>query len=235
MLDFAIEKGIVKINVARTVNTSKFSFAAEKDNSNAVYTPEDRDVLIKYVKSLPQSRYTLAIRLMACFPLRMGELRALTWEDYDVKNKKLLIHHEIVKEARDGKNRCDLDVPFVKGAKDSGVRKLPVSSEAAKIFELLREINGSKKYILNGERNAMFSLPENRINEHLRTYCNECGINYYPSHQFRFYGATQLYRAGVPLATISYYLGHSNLKTTIHYLRLTPEDASNEIIESIFG
>ena len=200
-----------------------------------VYQPEERDTLLKYLKSIPQTRYTLACRLMACLPLRMGEFRALTWADYNERDKKLHIRHEIIKERRDGKERCDVDVPFTKGAKNSGVRKIPVSSEAAAILEELRALNGDCKYILQGQGNAAFSMPENKINEHLRQYCKNAGVPYFSSHKFRFYGATQLYKAGVPLDTIRYYLGHSTIKMTEHYLRLTPEDADMDIINSIFG
>lgn len=82
---------------------------------------------------------------------------------------------------------------------------------------------------------AAFSIPENKINEHLRQYCKNAGVSYYSSHKFRFYGASQLYRAGVPLDTIRYYLGHSTVKMTEYYLRLTPEDAVADIINSVFG
>lgn len=233
--DLAIEKGIVSVNVAKYTPTSKLTFKPESDNSDMVYQPEEREALIKYLKSIPQTRYTLACRLMACFPLRMGELRALTWADYNERDKKLYIHHEIVKERQDGKERCDVDVPFTKGAKDSGKRRIPVSNEAAQVLEELRALNGNCKYILQGQGNAAFSMPENKINEHLRQYCKNAGVPYFSSHKFRFYGATQLYKAGVPLDTIRYYLGHSNIKTTEHYLRLTPEDADNDIINSVFG
>lgn len=235
IFDLAVEKGIVDVNVARNTPTRKLTFRPEKDNSGMVYKPEERNALVKYLKILPQTRYTLACRLMACLPLRMGELRALTWEDYDVKNKKLYIHHEIVKEKRNGKERCDVDKPFTKGAKDTGVRKIPVSAEAAQVLKELKEINGGCKYILQGQGNAEFAMSENRINTHLKEYCQAAGVTYYSSHKFRFYGATELYKAGVPLDTVRYYLGHSTIKMTEHYLRLTPEDATEDIINSVFG
>lgn len=137
--------------------------------------PEERDRLIKYLKSIPQTRYTLACRLMACLPLRMGELRALTWEDYNEREMKLHIHHEIVKEKRNGKERCDVDVPYTKGMKTSGRRKIPVSNEASQVLEELKTLNEDCKYTLQGQGNAAFSMPENKINEHLRKYCKNAG------------------------------------------------------------
>lgn len=112
---------------------------------------------------------------------------------------------------------------------------MPVSTEAAKILEILRALNGDKKYILNGERNAKFSVSTNKINEHLKQYCEVAGVPYYTTHKFRFYGATQMFKNNVPLNTIRYYLGHSTLQMTIHYLRTDIEDADESVIEKIFG
>lgn len=237
MFDLAVENQIVPINIARSVLplTKKFTFKPEPDHSNDVWTQEERDALIEHIGTLPQTRYTLAIRLAACFALRVGELRALTWDDYDEKAKKLYIRHEIVKERKDGKNSCDADKPFTKGGKASGRRKVPVSSEAAKVLEELRAINGNKKYILNGEGNAKFAVSTNKINAHLKKYCEGAGVPYYSSHQFRFYGATQMYVNDVPLNTIRYYLGHSTIQMTLHYLRPDIEDMDEEIVNGIFG
>lgn len=236
MFDLALEMQIVQVNVARSVLplTKKFTFKAGADHSNDVWTREERDTLVEYINTLPQTRYTLAIRLAACFALRVGELRALMWEDYDENEMKLIIHHEIVKERIGGKNSCDVDKPFVKGGKDSGCRKVKVSSEAAKILEELKVLNGDKKYILNGEGNAQFSVSTNKINAHLQKYCEGAGVPYYSSHKFRFFGATQMFAHDVPLNTIRYYLGHSDIQMTIHYLRPDVEEIDDDLINDIF-
>lgn len=234
--DLAIERQIVQYNAARSTLplTKKFVFKIAPDHSNDVWTPEERNKLVAYVCKLKQTRYTLAIRLAACFALRVGELRALMWEDYDEFARILLIHHEIVKERKDGKNSCDVDKPFIKGGKESGCRKVKVSDEAAKVLEELRAINGGKKYILNGEGSAQFAISTNKINEHLRRYCEGAGVPYYSSHKFRFYGATQMYLKNVPINTIRYYLGHSTIQMTMHYLRPDVEDIDDDLINDIF-
>lgn len=236
MFDLALEMQIVQVNVARSVLplTKKFTFKAGADHSNDVWTREERDTLVEYINTLPQTRYTLAIRLAACFPLRVGELRALMWEDFLKNEMKLRIHHEIVKERVNGKNSCDVDKPFPKGGKDSGCRKVKVSIEAAKVLEELRAINGDKRYILNGEGNAKFAISTNKINEHLKKYCEGAGVPYYSSHKFRFYGATQMYARGIALSTIQRYLGHSTLQMTMHYLRPDVEEIDDDLINDIF-
>lgn len=237
MFDLAIELQIAQFNAARNALplTKRLTFKPAPDHSGDVWTRQERDTLVAYINTLPQTRYTLAVRLAACFALRVGELRALTWADYDKDAKKLNVWHEIVKEAKGGKKSCDADKPFVKGGKESGRRKVPVSAQAAVILEELRTINGDKKYILNGAGTAEFAISTNKINEHLKKYCDGAGVPAYSTHKFRFFGATQMYEHGVPLSTIQYYLGHSTLQMTMHYLRPDVEDAADEIIECIFG
>ncbi len=188
------------------------------------------------MNSIPQSTYTLAIRLAFCFPMRIGELRALTWEDYDEKAHLMHVWREVIKEARDGKNRCDVLVNHTKNNRSDGERWITVSKEAAKVLEELRKINGKKKYILHGERNAEFSIPANRFNEHLRGYCKEAGVRYLSSHKIRFYGITSLYDAGVEERVIQKIAGHCSPEMTRHYNRTHKQViVDNAVWESAFG
>lgn len=62
---------------------------------------------------------------------------------------------------------------------------------------------------------------DNRNGDHWCSWntskCREAaGVPYFSPHKFRFYGASQMYRAGVPMNTLRYYLGHSTLAMTEH-------------------
>ena len=70
---------------------------------------------------------------MPPFCLIIGELRALTWEDYDAENDTIFIWHEIVDEAQNGKARVATDKPHTKTNTAEGRRILYVSDEAKQI------------------------------------------------------------------------------------------------------
>lgn len=236
IFDYAMELGALEHNPSREVSLRRLSFMPAKDNSEDVYTPEERDKLMSTLQSLPkQTIYSLAVQLAACFCMRIGELRALTWEDYYPEKKKIYVHHSIAKISMNGKARSDVDVPHTKSNKEEGRRWVPVSSEAERILSELRKINGNKKYILQGSSNAKFSISENRFNEHLRQYCKLAGIPYHSSHKFRFYGITALYDAGVDERTIQYIAGHTSADMTRKYRRSEVKDISEDTIELIFG
>lgn len=87
----------------------------------------------------------------------------------------------------------------------------------------------------NGNRNAKFSIPTNKFNEHLRKYCEACGVTYHSSHVFRFYGITQLYKMSVDEEKIQYTAGHTTLDMTRHYDKSTSKNkaVNREIMEAL--
>ena len=72
--------------------------------------------------------------------------------------------------------------------------------------------------------------------EHLRQLCKTCGVKYLSSHKIRFYGATELYDAGVKPEQIRRITGHTTLAMTEHYNRTSGKIYVNkEIWNRIFG
>ncbi len=71
------------------------------------------------------------------------------------------------------------------------------------------------------------------FNRRLKRYCEECGINYHSSHKIRFYNASSAYANGTNLSVISKLMGHSEVATTLHYLR--DIDNENDNREAFFG
>lgn len=57
------------------------------------------------------------------------------------------------------------------------------------------------------------------------------GLIHLHSHLFRRTRAMHLYQAGVPLATVSEWLGHSNIETTRFYAEVT-EEMKREALKS---
>ena len=56
------------------------------------------------------------------------------------------------------------------------------------------------------------------FNKRLKKYCEEIGIPYRSRHKIRFYAASTAYN-GNNLSAVSKMMGHSQISTTLHYLR----------------
>ena len=204
----------IEINVARSVDVSKMKFKPENDNSNDVYTEDEKIAICNALKNDP-SVYAYAVRFAFEFCMRISELRALKWSDYDETRGTIYIHHMMRRE-----NGCiSVDTPHTKGSRNEGMRYYPVSAEAKAILDELKELTGNSEYIFaNG--NGINPISTNKFNAKLEKVCRKVEVRYLSSHKIRFYMITRLYQGNVPEMDIQYLAGHTDATMTRHYRRI---------------
>ena len=232
--DYANLRDGVNCFDARTVRirdlTRKCNDSKSKDST---YTRKEAECIISYLSNLPPSVYSLGVMLMFCLPIRIGELRALKWEDYDRDNRLLHLNHSIVCKADGETHRKAVDVNYMKRHSDSGKRSVDISDFAAHILDELFKINGDKDYILQSKGEMPIST--NNFNDHLREYCEKCGVEYKSSHKIRFYACSRMYDLGYDEKTIQKNMGHSSLVMTRHYDRRQKKTVDPKLINEAFG
>ena len=219
ILALAVDRDILQANPAAAVSTKDLKCKVVH-NSDSVYTREERDKLLAYLDAQKPSLYSLAVSLAFCLDIRIGELKALTWEDYDEQAGTIRIERQYVMR------KDDLDDPEERKhavlldctkSGEGGDRRLPVSPRARRYLQMARHRRPFGKLILESERGT--PLRTNRFNEKLRAYCQAAGIRYLSSHKIRFYSITAQTEAGMDLATIQYNSGHKSPQMTYHYMR----------------
>ncbi len=236
MFDIALTEKLIENNPSRVIPKKMLKYKIAPDNSDKVYTKEERDKLMEYLYTVNPTVYSLAVQLALCFPCRIGELRAFTWNDYDISNKTIHIWHMMSNTRNNKRKRIDIDVPRTKSNRADGERYLYVNDEAADIIEKLRMINGKKKYILQAGCGSKKPITTTKFNEHLKLYCKNAGVRYLSSHKIRFYGATALFDAGVEPEQIRRIMGHTTLEMTERYNRTKGEvHVDKDIWNSVFS
>lgn len=230
IMTYAIEEELISHNPVSEVNFRQFTYKPV-ENQDDVFSIEDAVKLLTYLENIMEP-YALAIRLDFNLLIRIGELKALRWDDVDFNEKTIYIHQQclIEREMDDDLNfqsRSTIISSQMKGYTSYGFRKQPLTPEAIHILELAKQLNPTGAYIF---------MPSNRLmttdsfNRRLKKYCKEAGVTYHSSHKIRFYTASTAYN-GDNLTTVSRLMGHSNVETTMHYLRdtLKGEDAQETI------
>jgi integrase len=158
-------------------------------------------------------------------------MKAIRWNDIDWEAKTIYLHNQALLD-----NELNDDLTFssrkvvvsdqMKGGTSKGYRKEHLTEQAIEILQKAKALNPKGEYVFEPNGNLMTT---DRFNRRLKKYCEECGVVYHSSHKIRFYCASTAYD-GNNLATISKLMGHSQVATTLHYLRNV--DKSNDSIQA---
>lgn len=218
IFQYAIEEEIIEFNPVSNVNFRSFDYKVV-DNRENVYSEKDAITLLKHLRTSKEI-YALAIQLDFYLFIRIGELKALKWNCVDWKNRTIKLQAQGLSERQlqddlSFTSRKVTVVSQMKGNTIKGFRTEYLTDEAIRILKVARSINPFGEYIFMPEGRMMTT---NRFNAYLKKYCLECDVSYHSSHKIRFYNASTAYD-GKNLSAISKLMGHSQVATTLHYLR----------------
>ena len=219
IFSYAIEEEIIEHNPVSDVNFKQFVYKPVENQTDNVFTQEETATLLSYLKGINEP-YSLAIQLSFYLFIRVGETKAIRWEDIDYTSRKVYLHGQVLTERilNDDLTFSPRTVTIsnqMKGNTSHGYREQYLTDEALEILKKAKEINPYGKYVFEPNGSLMTT---DSFNRRLKKYCKECNIPYHSSHKIRFYNASTAYD-GENLVTISKLMGHSRVETTLHYLR----------------
>jgi integrase len=169
--------------------------------------------------------------------LRLGEIIAIKWNDIDLNKKQLHVNHNAVIIKDRSKNHTTkhklLNQDFLKTK--SSKRIIPLNNTAIDALDHIKKIRyfGKNSYILctkSGKQvtTQNFSRQFKCIIKNAKI--TDCGV-----HTLRHTFASQLFKKGIDIKTISALLGHANISVTyntyIHLIQQQKIDAVKSIEE----
>lgn len=225
MLSFAMEREIITLNPILAVDFKHLSYKPKQSKQDEVFTFDQAQKLLAYLRTIEDNPYALAIRLDFNLFARIGELAALRWENVDFDKRTVYICHQITYEP--GLNddmtftsKKQVTEDYLKGCTSHGYRTEYLTDEDLEVLTKARELNPDGEFVFMFRDRPILTTT---FNNRLRKYCNEAGVPYQSSHKIRFYIASTAYN-GENLAQISKMMGHSQVNTTLHYLRDAKQD-----------
>ena len=202
VFNIAIEEGLVLRNPAVGIRVK----CAEANQ--AVLNKNEIGVLLREAKKAEHRFYPhWALALLT--GMRSGELYSLRWTDIDIVTGKINISKAWTRYNGEGPTKT---------AKN---RIYPISNECRKFLEELK---------LKYSKDSEFVLPrlwewdQGDQAKILKSFCEEIGVTPIKFHDLRATFITQMLNNGVPLSKVMAIVGHSSLKTTQGYLRLSGKD-----------
>lgn len=145
----------------------------------------------------------VVIRLLALTGMRVGEVIALSWEDVDLPNSRLMVQQGV---SQDEHGRAILSSP--KSA--SSIRPVALSPSCVESLQRHRDRQQFRRRatgLVFTPGGAM--LTRNRVGDALRRFCDAADVPPITPHGLRHSHATLLMAEGVPLRVVQDRLGHA--------------------------
>ena len=200
------------------------------------------DEIEKIKKGAKDFRYGTLILLALGTGLRQGELLGLKWKYIDLDKKTVTVKYTVktvTEITRDGK-RKSINKIYTPKTKES-LRTVPIP--AALISKLKKHRLAEKeKCLKNGVKfsddNFVFTnsicnpITSSNIIERFHLFLTDNGITTRKFHCLRHTYATELFKSGADLLTVSKLLGHTNLETTKIYTHVS-ENQKEDVVNKL--
>lgn len=160
--------------------------------------------------------------------LRKGELRALTWNDIDFKEKTIKINKNVVISEN---KKYAITTPKTKAS----IRKIPIPNKL--LFDLMQlyNLNKNKKEFNNDLFVFGFIEPISceKITRRKNKNCKLASVQQIRIHDFRHSCASLLINNNASISLVARYLGHSKIDETLNTYSHLFKNKLDEIIQII--
>lgn len=145
--------------------------------------------------------------------IRIGELCALKWSDFDMTEKVLKINKTMIRiqDTFSEQNVFKTKIIITSPKSDDSIRTIPLPDY---IFYIMKKLpKRPEGYILTGT-SANFIEPRN-MQYYFKSVLKKCSIRNVKFHVLRHTFATRCVENGFDIKSLSEILGHSNIKITL--------------------
>lgn len=209
MFEYAIRKKYISSNPMSDVKICvKYRQVVKKTGKTQTYNTEELEELLRYL----DAKYTetedtafLAVKINFMLGLRVGELTALKWSDWEEPDALHVMREEVREQEN---NRCYV----AEHTKTHQDRYVAVPLKAIDILNSIPR-QGEFIFMRNGNR-----ITSRQIAYVLEKYAERHGLKTKSTHKMRKTYASRLASKGVPLDAIRGLMGHTDLQTTLGYI-----------------
>lgn len=175
-------------------------------------------------------KFKITMLLCLYTGMRLGELCALKWDDFDFKNRTVVVSRtvqRIVVKGHMTKTALIETNPKSKCSK----RVIPLTDE---IMEMVEGIRGNQLYVFGGDK----PLEPRTMQYRFKKILKEANVGDRNFHILRHTFATNCVESGMDVKTLSVILGHSDVKITLNrYVHPTMDSKRKQInrLPALYG
>lgn len=164
----------------------------------------------------------IAVMLCLYTGMRLGELCALKWSDFDFVNRTVTVSRTVQRIAVNGTTEKTALVETPPKSRCSR-RTIPLVAE---MIKLLKEFKKKEIYVFGGDK----AFEPRTMQYQFKKFLKKAGIENRNFHILRHTFATNCIESGMDAKILSVILGHSDVKITLnHYVHPTMESKQKQI------
>ena len=172
----------------------------------------------------------LGITICLCTGLRIGELCALKWCDFDIDQKILKIRHSLQRiyiiDGNEKYTKIKVDKPKTKESN----RDIPLTNSLYTIIKPLLKVVKLTNYVLSNDENP---IEPRTYRNYYKKILKKLEIPYLKFHGLRHSFATRCIESKNSVKTVSVILGHANITTTLNLYVHPNNDEKKRCIEKM--
>ena len=175
-----------------------------------IFTERDRKRMERVCLKSGNIKY-LGVLISLYTGLRIGEVCALKWKDFDFENKLVNVTHTIQRGYVD---RLYTKVIYTTPKTQSSIRKIPLSEVLYNKLKPISQKYPEEAFVLSGRTDKWIEPLGYRYT--YRKILNESKVKYKKYHTLRHTFATRCVRIGMDTKSLSEILGHANVVITLN-------------------
>lgn len=185
------------------------------------FTKAEQSRILEYIYST-SNKYRTALLLCLYTGMRLGELCALKWTDFDFQDKIVAVGRTVQRIVVKGYATKTI-LMETDPKSESSKRIIPLTDETILFLE---ELKGSQPYVFGGDK----PLEPRTMQYQLKQILKEVNVEDRNFHVLRHTFATNCVESGMDVKTLSVILGHSDVKITLNrYVHPTMDSKRTQI------
>ena len=175
-----------------------------------ILSKEEQNKIVKYILNNINNN-NVGILLSLILGIRIGELCALKWGDFDLNNEIISINKTIQRIYIKDIDKKETKIIISSPKTLSSNREIPITKDIIYILNKIKTNNND--YFLSG--NNKYIEPRSYRN-YFNNLLKKLNIKHYKFHSLRHTFATNCISYGFDYKIVSELLGHSNINTTLN-------------------
>ena len=185
------------------------------------FSKAEQSQLLTCIYNRPDKR-KIALLLCLYTGMRLGELCALKWTDFDFQDMTVIINRTVQRITAKGYMTKTILMETGPKSKCSN-RTIPLVDEILKLLEMIK---GKQPYVFGGDR----PLEPRTMQYQFKRILKEAGVDTRNFHILRHTFATNCVESGMDVKALSVILGHSDVKITLNrYVHPTMDSKRRQI------